>query len=133
MQQISKLEGTIWTGNQSSKMGLILQNFGHQKNVRPVCLRLKVPTAAGEIMVDADVVMVPLEKAGTLKCFSKTQGWYQIPSEVKHFGSFTNSSGHYHIEASDCARLVLFQVSHPHSLQCFSFQFFCTGRKQNPM
>jgi len=110
MQQISKLEG---------------KDEG--------CLRLKVPTAAGEIMVDADVVMVPLEKAGTLKCFSKTQGWYQIPSEVKHFGSFTNSSGRYHIEASDCARLVLFQVSHPHSLQCFSFQFFCTGRKQNPM
>jgi hypothetical protein len=92
MQQISKLEGTIWAGNQSSKMGLILQNFGHQKNVRPVCLwclRLKVPTAAGEIMVDADVVILPLEKAGTSKCFSNLS--HQIPSEVKHFGSFTNS------------------------------------------
>jgi len=71
-------------------------------------------------MVDADVVIVPLEKAGTSKCFSNLR--HQIPSEVKHFGSFTNSSGRYHIEASDYARLVLFQVSHPHSLQCFSFQ-----------
>jgi hypothetical protein len=62
MQQISKLDKTIWTGNQSSKMGLILQNFGHQKNVQPVCLWClkadEVPTAAGEIMVDADVVIV---------------------------------------------------------------------------
>ncbi len=52
IQQISKLEETIWTGNESSKMGLILQNLVVRRMFDQFVYGDEVPTAAGEIMVD---------------------------------------------------------------------------------
>jgi hypothetical protein len=52
MQQISKLEETIWTGNESSKMGLILQNLVIRRMFNQFVYGDEVPSASGEIMVD---------------------------------------------------------------------------------
>ncbi|CAM6026248.1 unnamed protein product [Sphagnum balticum] len=66
MQQISKLDKTIWTGNQNSNMGLSSEFWSSEECSTSLFMVSKadeVPTAAGEIMVDADVVIVlQLEK-----------------------------------------------------------------------